>query len=98
MELKTHTGASLPLSCIRKNQIEGMSKINHVRIKAVFIINFRDKEKTYSVDAEKLKSYIEISNRKSILLSFLEEKGIEIIGTKKKVRYKYDLEKFFNSI
>jgi len=57
MELKTHTGASLPLSCIRKNPIEGMSKINHVRINAVFIINFRDKEKTYSYSSTKQRQY-----------------------------------------
>ncbi|NFN78664.1 hypothetical protein FDC26_17655 [Clostridium botulinum] len=95
MELKTHTGASLPLSCIRKNQIDGMAKINHPNMKAIFIINFREKEKTYAIEADKLEKYIQTSKRKSIPISFLEEYGVEIIGTKKKVHYRYDLEKYF---
>ncbi|KFX56142.1 hypothetical protein FDC50_10200 [Clostridium botulinum] len=95
MELKTHTGASLPLSCIRENQIDGMAKINHPNMKAIFIINFREKEKTYAIEADKLEKYIQTSKRKSIPISFLEECGVEIIGTKKKVHYRYDLEKYF---
>ena len=98
IELKSHTGESLPLSCIRKNQIEGTAKINHPQIRAIFIINFRDKEKTYSIDAEKLEKYISTSNRKSIPIKFLEENGIEIIGQRKKVRWRYDLNKFFKEI
>lgn len=95
MELKSHKGTSLPLSAIRKNQIEGMAKVNHPKMKAIFIINFRDKEKTYAIDADKLQEFIQHTERKSIPLSFLEEVGTEIEAHKKKVHYRYDLEKYF---
>jgi len=95
MELKSHKGTSLPLSCIRKNQIEGMKKIEHPRIRAIFIINFRDKEKTYAIDAKQLGIFIETTERKSIPIAWCEENGILIDARKKKVRYLYNLEKFF---
>lgn len=95
LELKSHKGTSIPFSCIRKNQIEEMSKIEHKRIKAYFVFNFRDKEKTYAVKSHKVKVYMQLSERKSIPIKWCEENGIEIIGTKKKIRYNYDLKKFF---
>lgn len=94
LELKSHAGASIPFSCIRKNQIEEMSKIEHPKIKTYFVLNFRDSEKTYAVSAKDLKEYIENSNRKSIPISWSEENGIEIVGVKKKVRYRYLLAEF----
>lgn len=98
MELKSHKGASLPLSAIRKNQIDGMARVNHPMIRAIFIINFRDKEKTYAIDADKLQEFIQHTERKSIPLSFLEEAGTEIEAHKKKVHYRYDLEKLFENL
>lgn len=95
MELKSHKGISLPLSCIRKNQIEGMKKIEHPKIKAIFIINFRDKEKTFAIGAKEIGQFVEANERKSIPLKWCEENGIEIMGQKKKVKYKYLLDKFF---
>lgn len=96
LELKSHKGTSLSFTCIRNNQIEEMSKVNYKRIKAYFIFNFRDKEKTFAVDAKKVKSYIEAAERKSIPIDWCRENGIEIEAQKKKARYKYNLENFFN--
>lgn len=98
LELKTHAGVSIPFNCIRKNQIEEMSKIEHPKIKAYFILNFRDNEKTYAVSAKELREYIENSNRKSIPISWCEENGIEILGVKKKVRYRYLVEEFLEKV
>ena len=95
VELKTHKGASLPLSAIRKNQLDGMAKINHPNIRAVFIINFRDKNKTYSIAAKELKNYFDNNDRKSIPIGYLEEHGTEIIAKKKITHYRYDLENYF---
>lgn len=95
LELKSHLGNSVGFNCIRKNQIEEMSKVDHKKIRAYFIFNFRDKEKTYAVDAKQLKNFMETTERKSIPISWCEENGIEIIGQKKKVRYKYLLDRFF---
>ena len=52
----------------------------------------RDKEKTYAIEALKIKTYIETSGRKSITISFMESGGIEIKGIKKRSRYEYDVE------
>lgn len=83
LELKTHAGASIPFSCIRKNQILDMSKINHKKVKAYFILNFRDKEYTFAIKATDLKEFMVSSTKKSIPLSWCMEHGVEIIGTKK---------------
>ena len=98
IELKSHLGVSIPFTCIRNNQIEEMSKIEHNRIKPYFIFNFRDKEKTYAIYAKKIKMFIELGERKSIPIAWCEENGIEIESIKKKVRYKYNLEKFFKTV
>jgi recombination protein U len=98
LELKSHKGTSIPFNCIRENQIEEMSKIEHLRVKSYFILNFRDKEKTYGIEAKKLKEYIEISDRKSVPFDWCRQNGIEITGERKKVRYKYNMNKFFNEI
>ena len=96
LELKSHKGSSIPFTCIRKNQIEEMSKVDHIRIKPYFILNYREKEMTYGVEAKKLKNFMETTERKSIPFDWCRENGIEITGIKKKVRFKYELEEFFN--
>lgn len=98
LELKSHKGASIGFNCIRDNQIKEMTSIEHKKIKAYFVINFRDKERTFAIAAKELKNFMETANRKSIPLAWCEDNGIEIVGTKKKVRWKYDLETFFNQI
>jgi recombination protein U len=96
LELKSHKGVSIPFNCIRPKQIEEMSGIDHQNIRAFFIFNFRDLEKTYAVKAELVKNYIENSSRKSIPIQFCINQGIEIPGEKKKVRFRYNLERLFN--
>lgn len=98
LELKSHAGASIPFSCIRKNQIEEMTKIKHPKIKAYFILNFRDNERTYAILATDLKEYMNNTERKSVPISWCLENGVEIESQKKKVRFRYNLTKFFNSI
>lgn len=90
-ELKSYDGASIPISGIRPNQLKGLSEIDHKDIKAYFLFNFRKVEKVYAVAANKLKDFIENTERKSIPLQWCVENGIEIPGIKKKVRYRYDL-------
>lgn len=98
MELKSHAKVSIGFDCIRNNQIEEMSKIQHPKIKTYFIFNFRDMEKTFAIESKKIKEYMETAERGSFPFKWCEENGIEIIGTKKKVRYKYDLVKFFDEM
>jgi recombination protein U len=98
LELKSHKGVSVGFNCIRKNQIDEMSRIEHKRIKTYFIFNFREKQKTYAIDAKTLKSYMDSTDRKSIPIQWCKENGIEIIGEKKKVRFRYYLKEFFNEV
>lgn len=92
LELKTHKGSSIPFNCLK--QAKKMSEVKHPSVKAYFIINFRDKELTYAVEAVKVQEYISSSTRKSIPYSWCQENGIEIQGTRKRIRFRYDLEEF----
>ena len=93
LELKSHKGSSLPYTAISDYQLKGLSNIDYPGIKAYFIINMRDKEKTYAIEAQKIKKYIETSERKSIPISFMDDEGVEIKGIKKRSRYEYDVGK-----
>ena len=93
LELKSHKGSSLPLNCIRPNQLEGLVKAeSYKNVYAAFVINFRDKEKTFIISANKLYEFIGNTTRKSIPIKFIESNGKEIRSERKKVRYRYDLE------
>lgn len=98
LELKSHTKVSIGFSCIRENQVKQMSEIDHPKIKTYFIFNFRDLEKTFAIEAKKVKEYMETAKRNSFPFVWCEENGIEISSIKNRTRYKYDLEKFFESI
>jgi len=91
LELKSHKGKSLPLSCIREKQLQGLVDANKRGVLAGFIINFRDVQETYFIMAESIKQFIETEERKSIPISYLRFCGELIPQTKKKVRYNYDL-------
>lgn len=97
LELKSYTGARISFDGIRDNQIKQMSGIDHQKIKPYFIFNFREKEKTYAVRAKDVRIFMESTDRKSIPIQWCEDFGIEIIGTKKKVRYSYYLKEFFET-
>lgn len=95
LELKSHKGSSLPYTAISDYQLKGLSDIDYPGIKAYFIINMRDKEKTYAIEALKIKTYIETSGRKSIPISFMDNEGIEIKGIKRRTRYEYEVSELF---
>lgn len=98
LELKSHKGSSIPFSCIRPTQLKEMSDIKHEKVKAYFIFNYRDLESTFAIDVQTVKKYIEEADRKSIPIKWVIENGIELKGTKKKVRFRYDLESFFKKV
>lgn len=95
-ELKNHRGKSLPLSCIRQNQLEEMLKADKfVFVKPMFIVNFEDLNECYALSVEWVKDFIELGQRKSISVSDMREYAIEIPCTKKKVNTSYDLSVLF---
>lgn len=97
LELKSHNGMSLPINCIRKNQIEEMSKIEQQNVKAYFLINFRDIERTYAIEAKKIMNFILSTDKKSIPIKWCIENGIEIPSDKKRTRFSYKLDQLFAS-
>ena len=97
VELKSHLGNSLPFTAIRENQLEGLCNINANFVLSYFIINMRDKEKTYAIKASTVKEYIDTADRGRIPISFMESNGILIPQQRKITRYKYDVMKFFGN-
>lgn len=96
LELKSYNGVSIPLSGIRKNQLEGLIKAGEFKnIRPYFLFNFRPLQKVYAVKVQILQEFIEKTERKSIPVKWCIENGIELECIKKKVRFKYNLENFF---
>lgn len=98
LELKSHAGKSLPLSCIREKQIDSLIKAKEKGVVAGLIVNMRDCEETYFIDIEVFDSIVESSDRKSIPISTMREQGIQVDATKKKVHYTYDIDEFCKTI
>jgi len=98
LELKSHKGKSIPYTAFRDNQIEGLCNASEYGVKTGFIINMRDAEQTFFVPASVLYEVIQTSERKSIPLEFLTTQCKQIIGEKKRTRWRYDVERFLVEI
>lgn len=97
LELKSHKGSSLPLSTIRENQIKSLiATEKYANIIAGLIVNFSDKEECYFMPIKMAFKWFYQTNRKSIPIVEFRDNCIQIDGYKKKVNYKYDVEKFIN--
>ena len=96
LELKSHKGKSIPLDKIRESQLKGMFKASKYHgIFAGFLLNFRDLEETYYVGVEDVVDFIKLTDRKSIPVEWCRIWGERIEQEKKRVRYTYNLDKFF---
>ena len=97
-ELKAHTGKSIPITCIRENQIKMMQEANlYKNIKCTLFVFFYSVGRCFSLDIENLVSFLEKTDRKSIPIAYFEEKAIEIPVIPKKVNYSYELYDFFSN-
>jgi recombination protein U len=95
IECKSHKGKSLPFDKIRRDQIEKQVKyiLTYNGVFGGFLINYRDLEETYYVNAGCVLSYMNNANRKSIPVEWCRESGKRVGQTKKRVRYSYDIAK-----
>lgn len=59
---------------------------------AMFVVNFRDVNETYTVFASDVKRFMETETRQSIPLAWFRENGELVEQTLIRVRYRYDLE------
>lgn len=95
IELKTHSGSSLPFSCIRKNQIDGLiDSSKYEKIVPGIICYFSDKSRCFFLHIQKLKELIDSNTRKSVPIKYFEEHGIEIPVKKLKVNFLVDVQGF----
>ena len=95
LELKSTKGKSLPFNNIRETQIKELYKASNTEgVRAGLVINLRTLEETYYLDIKDFKTYRETTERKSISLECLKDKGILIEQELKKTRYRYDIKEF----
>ena len=101
-ELKHHHGKSIPLSCIipsktKQNQINDL--VDADKFDDIFsnlIVFFSDVERCFCLRINDFVEYVKTSDKKSIPISYFEEKGIEISVSRLKVNYRYDVLRFLN--
>lgn len=95
IELKSHTGSSLPFSCIRQNQIDGLLESSkYQNVVSGVICFFADKSRCFFLDIVKFKELQDSNTRKSIPIKYFEEFGIEIEVKKLKVNSVFSVDKF----
>ena len=99
VECKSHKGNTLPFSCIRQEQIDGMSKkIQIDGVKAGVIIWFIDHDITVWIPIDEVCYHID-NGARSINIKDIEKlNGIIIQGKKKRVYFEYDMEDFLRRL
>lgn len=99
IELKTHKGKSIPISCIRDKQLELLLEYsNYKNVVCGLLIYFEDVEECYFLEINKYNSFIQSGNRKSVPLDFLSKSGIYVESFKKKINSTYNIKKLFKEI
>ena len=99
LEYKNHKGKSLPLSCIKKNQLEGMIEANNnIGVIPMLVVFFCDIGRCFSLEIEYVEKFINEENRKSIPLEYFEKYGVEIEAIKLRANYRYNVEKWLQQI
>ena len=84
---------------IRKNQIQGLQKINRFSIVSGFIYNFRYTNHTYFQSISDFLEMTKDSTKKSFNeADVFKNKGVRIDQQLMRSNYKYDVEKFMSEI
>lgn len=99
LELKSHKGKSLPLSCIRTNQIEELLDSSEYKgIIAGLVIEFSDLKEYYFINIRQFKDYFEMNpNKKSIPIQFLRDNCYQFSYDLKKINVRLDILPFIFS-
>lgn len=95
LELKSHKEKTLGFGTknapIKRRQIENLVKASNAGAIAGIVINFRDFEETYYIDAKTFLEFMDTCGKKSVNLNDSRKMGIRIQETKKKTHSKYDI-------
>ena len=92
LELKSTLGKSLPLPNIKDYQLNSLCESGDKLVDAGFVVNFRDVNETFFVEAAEVWIFKTTSDRKSIPLEWFRDKATMIQQSLKITRYKYDLD------
>lgn len=99
VECKSHKGNTLPFSCIREEQIKGMSEKAKIEgVKAGIIIWFIDHDLTYWVPIEEVVCWRDMGNKSINIKDIYKFNYIEITGKKKRIYFDYDMNKFLEDL
>lgn len=97
LELKAHKGKSLPLNCIRDNQIKELSKASmYTNIVTGILVYFADLEEVYFLEIDKLILFMGTEDRKSIPIDYFRNEGNKIPIVKAKTNILMNLHKIFD--
>lgn len=99
VECKSHRGNTLPFSCIRKEQLDGMSeKWLKPGVIAGFMIWFIDHDLTVWVSIDMIKTMMWFGY-KSLNIKDLENiPHLVVPGKKKRVYFEYDMDQFLEDL
>lgn len=104
VECKSHKGNTLPFSCIREEQIKGMTEKAKIEgVKAGVIVWFIDHDLTVWIPINEIVFWRDIGN-KSINIKNIQDKHTEHIrhiviqGKKKRIYFDYDMNKFLEDL
>ena len=88
LEAKCHKGKSLPINCIRKNQIIGLcDKSVYKNVVCGLLVLFSDLEEAYFINIQDFIKFQRTFNRKSIPIKWCKENCINVKINKKKTNY-----------
>lgn len=98
LEYKSHKGKSLPLNCIRDNQLREMLEAKDKSgVIPMIVVFFSDIERCFSLNIKYVEEFLRNNDRKSIPLEYFEENGVEIETIKLRTNYRYNVEEWLNN-
>ena len=99
LELKSHKGKSIPLTCIRPNQVKELTeRQTHKNTLSGLLIEFSDLERVFYLNIEDYNDFVLNNERKSIPFDYIRDVGIEIERCKLRTNYRYNITKMLDDI
>ena len=89
----------MPFSNIKKHQIKDLLWASkYANTICGLVVEFSELSECYFIEISRFKAFYDSTNRKSIPIDYLREKGIKIGVEKKKVNSKFDIKNFINNV
>lgn len=99
LELKSHKGKSLPLTCIRENQLKELpERQKYSNVISGLLVEFQDLERVFYLNVDEVCNFKAENERKSIPFEYFRDYGIEIEVSKLRTNYRYNVTKMYDDI